>query len=556
MAGLVGAANNKNTAAPKTYQPNQQDQQVATPSQPGSPIHAKFEKAKDLIGSKVVNDKGEQLGTVADIVLTSNRDAINYVALSHGGTWGVAEKYFAVPWSQFSFRPGAGENERVLVLKNVSKADLDRAPGFDKSHWPATASANWLGIEGSADRYSTEGERRPLETDRHPLGDDRSAADTSSANPPVRLLAYQENRGIADQGDQGLFTAPPSGEYANPNGSRAMAPAEGGQVAQAPATQAPIPDRGRGMTPDTGAAAMPAVDIDHLRLSKLFGTKIENLQGEDLGKLDNAMIDTNQGKIAFGIVAVRHGFLGLNKDYVPVPWSALDMRSEPGVARLDANKDTLMALAFDKDNFPNLEDPQYSRQLYDRFHVTPYGETYGFVPGEERRPDRDMSAPDMTAPGAAPNSATPNPAIPRLVNDKDDKGKHALSYNPNTVETIRGTVQSVDAHKIKGTAVEELRLHVKTDAGKMVAVAVGPRAYVERQNISFRPGDPVTITGSLVKSGNHEMLLASQIQAANKTLNLRGTDGKPLWNPEEFKTPGMSGTYGQMHESHDYSHGY
>jgi sporulation protein YlmC with PRC-barrel domain len=546
VAGLAGAANNRNTTVPPTHQPNQQDQQVAPSSEPTSAFHAKFEKAKDLIGAKIVNDKGEDLGTVADVVLTPNRDAINYVALSHGGTWGVADKYFAVPWSQFSVRAGAKENERVLVLKDVSKADLDKAPGFDKNHWPTTAGTNWLGIDRSADRQARDIDRYP-NADRYPA--DRHSDETPASNPPVRLLAYQENRGIAEQGDQGLFTAPPSGEYANPNGSRAMeAPSEGGQYAQAPATTGP----GRGMMPDTGSAAVPSTDIEHLRLSKLFGTKIENLQGEDLGKLDNAMIDTNQGKLAFGVVAMRHGFLGLNKDYVAVPWAALDMRSQPGIARLDANKDTLMALAFDKDSFPNLEDPQYSRQLYDRFHVTPsYGEAYGFVPGEERTSDRDMSSPGMTAPKTAPNSA-----VPQMVADKDNKGKHMPSYNPNTVQTIHGTVQSVGAHKIKGTSIEELRLHVKTDAGKTVTVDVGPRSYVDSQNFSFRPGDPVTITGSLVKSGDHQVLMASQIQAADRTLNLRAQDGKPLWNPEQYRIPGTAGTYGQMPESHDYSHGY
>jgi sporulation protein YlmC with PRC-barrel domain len=311
------------------------------------------------------------------------------------------------------------------------------------------------------------------------------------------------------------------------------------------------------MMPDTGSAVPPA-DIEHLRLSKLFGTKVENLQGEDLGKLDNAMIDTNQGKLAFGIVAMRHGFLGLNKDYVALPWSALDMRSQPGIARLDADKDTLMALAFDKDNFPNLEDPQYSRQLYDRFHVTPpYGEAYGFVPGEEKRSDRDMSSSGMTAPNVAPNpKAAPNSAAPQMVTNKDDKGKYVPSYNPNTVQTIHGTIQSVGAHKVKGITTEELSLHVKTDAGKTVRVAVGPRAYVESQNFRFHPGDPVTITGSMVKSGDHQVLMASQIQAADRTLNLRAQDGKPMWNPEAYKTPGTAGTYGQMPESHEYSHGY
>jgi hypothetical protein len=41
----------------------------------------------------------------------------------------------------------------------------------------------------------------------------------------------------------------------------------------------------------------------------------------------------------------------------------------------------------------------------------------------------------------------------------------------------------------------------------------------------------------MVKAGRHEILLASQIQMANRTLDLRAPDGKPLWNLEQYQTP-------------------
>jgi len=289
------------------------------------------------------------------------------------------------------------------------------------------------------------------------------------------------------------------------------------------------------------ANAVP-VGIDRLRLSKLLGTKIEDPQGQDIGKLDNVVIDVRQGKVAFGIVSLRSGFLGLNKDYAAVPWSALDLTSQPGIAKLDTDKETLTAMAFNKDNFPNLADPQYSRQLYERFHATPYSEALGYVPGEEK-PSGNAPAPGMTAPKSE------NLPMPRMIAEEHAE-KHGMAYNPNTVSTIRGTVRSVDTHRIKGTSTDEIRLHVKADDGKVMIVHVGPRSYLDSQNIRFREGDAVTITGSLTKAGRHDVLVASQIQKADKTLSLRDQSGKPLWSLEPSGSARAPRSSGRMQNSY------
>jgi sporulation protein YlmC with PRC-barrel domain len=446
----------------------QQDQQVATSPEQTAQFQPQLEKAKDFIGAKVVNERGEQLGKIEDVVLTPDHQGVNYIVLSHGGVWGMADKFFAIPGYQFS--PGSVENGKTFILKGVSKANLDQAPGFDKKHWPAMANENWLGTE-------------------------RSSA-----------------------------MAPSSGMM--PQGSASMpAPAE----------------QGTSRHPMYGMAQ--PTDIQHLRLSKLFGTTVRDAQNENIGRLDNAMIDTNQGKLAYGIVAARHGTLGTGKDFVAVPWSALDWTSQPGIAKVNVDWQTLASLAFSRDNFPNFADPQYSRQLFERFRAMPYWESpsLGFIPGQEKEsgnlPSSGMTPPDSGM--AAPNTTAPNSAAPRMIN-YDHKDKHASSYryNPNTVETIHGTVTKVATHRMKDTATEELALTVKADNGKTVRVFVGPRSFVDRQNIIFRVGDPVTITGSLVKAHGHDVLVASQIQTSNRTLDLRTREGAPLWSREQARAYG------------------
>ena len=450
VAGIAGAAN-INSTQPQTKQCNRQKQQVACAPGQTARVQPKLERAKNLLGAEIVNEKGERLGTVADIVLTSNRDAVSYAVLSHGETWGVGDKYFAVPWSQFSFRPGERAGQEILALKNVTKANLDKAPGFDKNHWPMVAEENWLGIE-------------------------------------------------------------------------------------------------RGMRAETGYGVVKSGDIEHLRLSRLMGISVRNRQDENLGRLDNVVIDVHQGKLGYGIVAIRNGFLGLNKDFVAVPWPALDLSSQPGIAKLDAGKETLMAIAFDKKSFPNLEDPQYSHQLYERFHAMPYGEgqNLGFVPGEENRSINPPSSSEMKAPHSemtAPNVA-PNPAAKEGMTTHH-MGKHALSYNPNAVETIHGTVKSVGTYRIERTSVRGVLLNVRTDDGRILRVQAGPRPFLDGQKISFRAGEPVTITGSMVKAGRHDIVLTSQIKTADRTLDLRAPDGKPLWNLDQYRSsPSASAGFG------------
>lgn len=369
---LVGFAVAQNIpASPQTNQPNQQEpsiyhQEPSTAATPGVPaeFQPKLEKAKDLIGARVVNAQNERLGTVEDIVLTPSRDAISYVVLSHGGVLGVGDKFFAVPWSKFSFQAPetedmeAEEDEKALVLSGVSVADLQKATGFDKNNWPATAGANWLalGTGRGDDVVRTPDMHR--DADKGRLADETPSGDAVSRAPAA----------------EGTYPAPGTPGYRAP-----VATEPRGERGE------PAPGMAPGRTTAADADRMRAVTIEQRRLSKLFGLTIRNPQDEDLGKLDNAMIDLHHGKLAYGILSMRSGFLGLDKNFVAVPWSALDLRSQPGIARLNIDRQTLTTLAFGEDEFPNLEDPQYSRRLYERFNATPYWETLGFIPGDSGR---------------------------------------------------------------------------------------------------------------------------------------------------------------------------
>lgn len=65
-------------------------------SYPNLPL--KFLTAESIIGEKVLNDDGEYLGHVRDIMLDIRIGRIEYYVIEFGGFLGIGEKLFAIPF--------------------------------------------------------------------------------------------------------------------------------------------------------------------------------------------------------------------------------------------------------------------------------------------------------------------------------------------------------------------------------------------------------------------------------------------------------------------------
>ena len=96
--------------------------------------------ASDVIGDRVRNMDGEDVGKIEDLVIDPEEGRIAYAVLSFGGVLGMGDKYFAIPWH--SLRPGSDEKEFMV---DIDKDRLKNAPGFDKDHWPRPNDRKWLG---------------------------------------------------------------------------------------------------------------------------------------------------------------------------------------------------------------------------------------------------------------------------------------------------------------------------------------------------------------------------------------------------------------------------
>jgi hypothetical protein len=108
-----------------------------------------------------------------------------------------------------------------------------------------------------------------------------------------------------------------------------------------------------------------------LGASTLIGDKVRNSAREDLGKIEELMIDLSSGRVAYAVLSFG-GFLGMGNKLFAVPFRAMTIDGADHAFILDVPKDRLkQAPGFDKDHWPDASDLGYRNQIYTFYNVKP-----------------------------------------------------------------------------------------------------------------------------------------------------------------------------------------
>ncbi len=246
--------------------------------------------------------------------------------------------------------------------------------------------------------------------------------------------------------------------------------------------------------------------INAFMVEKIIGSKVINLKGETLGKIEDLVVDIDTGRIVYAVLG-SGGFLSIGSKLLPVPWESLAALPSEGLFFLNRSKEQMeKAPAFEKNNLPNMADMHWGEGIFRHYGVPGYeqpgltgmGYGYGYGYGDYPGPGRE--------------------------------DPYKKIFDSKTIKTVSGQVIKVDKIPEPRFGMD-IRLTVFIDKKEVLPVYLGPPFYIlgPDQAKRFKSGDKVTVSGSQVTVRGEPCMIATTVKRGNEVLRLRDKDGTPEW---------------------------
>lgn len=107
-------------------------------------------------------------------------------------------------------------------------------------------------------------------------------------------------------------------------------------------------------------------------------------------------------------------------------------------------------------------------------------------------------------------------------------GNFDIRYNPQTVQTITGTVQKTIDYDPSNPATSPKGVVVSC-GGQCFTVFLGPGCYVDQVGLSLKPGDQVTVVASRRDISCGTFYVASTVTMCDKCYTFRSECGTVMW---------------------------
>jgi len=101
-------------------------------------------------------------------------------------------------------------------------------------------------------------------------------------------------------------------------------------------------------------------------------------------------------------------------------------------------------------------------------------------------------------------------------------------YDVSTETKMNGIVQELKFLPPSG-AKPQARLLMKSGTDD-VEIYLCPKSFLDDMGVNFSKGDEIGLTGSKVKQGEADLILAREVVKGTDTLVLRDDKGNPVWS--------------------------
>ncbi|MBE7549574.1 MAG: PRC-barrel domain-containing protein [Anaerolineales bacterium] len=288
--------------------------------------------ASELMDYTVQNSQGEELGEIEDLMVDVNNEQIRYAVLSFGGFLDIGEKLFAIPVTAFTV-----DSTNEMVTFDVDQETLENAPGFDTDNWPDFANPEW------------DVPYRDFWQDR------TTGADTGSQESMTTETGETMAEGDTNQDST---TTQTDQDMAQNDTAQDSTTTQTEQTAQGEAVT-PEADLAQG---DTSADQDKLMMGTTVRASELMGRNIESTNGDDVGEVQDLVVDLNSGRVLYAVLSFG-GFANIGDDYYAIPLRVLNFDQANDALVFDVDENMLQnAPSFSSNDWPDNVSPNVGEE--------------------------------------------------------------------------------------------------------------------------------------------------------------------------------------------------
>ncbi|HYH19974.1 MAG TPA: PRC-barrel domain-containing protein [Azospirillum sp.] len=316
------------------------------------PNRIQLTSASAIAGQRVLDPMGQEVGEVEYLLIDPQTGNVRYALVGSGGVFDIGEDVTPVPWSSLTVTPG--ENYGAVTLHS----DLDKLRRGQRFSRGDIQSLTEPALVTRIFEYYA-----PLPNNQ------MSGGQMSGSQNSGDQASGSQGSGSSSSGTQQQAAGGSGG--GGPDQRTASSPQGQGQPAQnQPSPGQPMILVGREYV--TTLAPPALISPNEIRGSTVFART-----GEDIGDIDQIMIDVQRGQVPYVLVG-RGGFLGIGEDWVAVPFQALSWSATQEGFILNASEQQLEDMeVLPKENLPAQVRTSDLKKLYDHFGVKPYWSKQG-----------------------------------------------------------------------------------------------------------------------------------------------------------------------------------
>jgi len=222
-------------------------------------------KASEVVGMNVKNVSDQKIGDINDLGIDLPAGRVAFVILGAGGLAGVGEKKYVLPPNAFTLAP-----DKKSVVSDIDKEKLTNAPQFN-NNWAQLSDRRF-----AAQIYQHYGKQPYWDVNLTPTGREESRV-YENQNPATTQL-----------NEQNTPTTPNSPARTNPRRDNNRDNNNGLRVNRAVNEARPVGD---------------FAGVEEAR--RLLGMDVRSAGNEDLGKLNQIIVDLESGRVLYGIVNLK-----------------------------------------------------------------------------------------------------------------------------------------------------------------------------------------------------------------------------------------------------------